>query len=200
MRIARKMQSGGLTAVLLAASALALAQTEPTHVLSRSKNGESQFVSDESAQKVWDISEGIRKLRLKFATLTLSASAAQVKPATNIISGKISLKSDEWFRVDGDKGRIVVFPIASGPATYEVEFQADRGTAPSQKDYDDSSASFSASKGLIVRTGKHLGIRLKIGVPAKQPVQVQLKTCLIEIGPLTGRIDAKLETGEIDYD
>ena len=135
-----------------------------------------------------------------FFALAPVAGALQAQAASTIVSDKVKLKPGEWFRIDGDKGSIEVFPISSGPITYSVEFRPDQGTSPSKKDYSDSTASYSAAKGLTVRTGKHLGIQLKIGIPIQQPLQVQLETGRIVIGQLTGKIDAKLKTGEIDYD
>ena len=188
MKIGRKFQLGGLGGVLLAATALAQAQTK-----------------DASAQVSWDsgtrgVIEKIREAREKLVAMAFSAGAAQGQAGAKDVSGQVELKAGAWFRVDGDKGHIEVYPIASGPVTYEVRFQADHGTRPSQQDYDDSSAVYDAAKGLSIRTGKHLEMKVKIGVPAKQPVEVQLETGLVEIGQLTGKIEARVQTGELDYD
>jgi hypothetical protein len=134
------------------------------------------------------------------SALMLSACAPRKKAVSKFVSDKVSLKAGGWFRVVADKGIVEVVPIASGPITYEVEFRPDQGAAPSQKDYDDSSATFDAAEGLTVRSGEHLGIRMKIGVPAGQPVQAQLESGALVIGRLTGKIDATLVTGELRYD
>jgi hypothetical protein len=134
------------------------------------------------------------------SALMFSACAPRKKAVSKFVSDKVRLKAGGWLRVVGDKGLIEVVPIASGPITYEVEFRPDQGAAPSQKDYDDSSATFGAAEGLTVRSGEHLEIRMKIRVPANQPVQAQLETGELVIGRLTGKIDATLVTGELRYD
>ncbi|MFI5363161.1 MAG: hypothetical protein ACHQ49_14435 [Elusimicrobiota bacterium] len=133
-------------------------------------------------------------------TLPLSAGAAQDSSATKVVSGTVILKTGDWFRVDGDKGGIKIVPIASGPITYEVAFRADPASAKRAGSFDDSSAVYDAARGLTIRSGKDVEIKVKIGVPAGQAVKADLETGAIEIGRLTGKIDAKVETGELDYD
>lgn len=144
----------------------------------------------------------MRKIAAALALGALPAFAAGAEPRAvpRTVWNTVELKPTEWFRVDADAGRIEVFPIVSGPAIYEVKFQPDRRASPTAKDYEDSSTSFSPDQGLVVHAGKHLGARIRIGVPAAQPVAISQGTGRLEIGRLTGRIEARLENGRLQYD
>ncbi|MFI5363164.1 MAG: hypothetical protein ACHQ49_14450 [Elusimicrobiota bacterium] len=204
MKKERMLQGAGFAGILLAATALA--QTTPRNeVPLLAPKGAPLAAGYAASQSTWEtdieaVSESIHNLRQRLSALTASATAVQSPAPSKFVSDKVGLKPGEWLRVDGDKGRIKIYPIASGPISYEVEFHPDQGTVPSQRAYGDSWAAYDAAKGLTLRSGKDLEIILKIGVPAKQPVKVVLETGRIEIGQLTGKIDAKLETGELDYD
>lgn len=136
-------------------------------------------------------------------SLPLSAAAADHK----IVSENVKIKPDQRIHVEMDKGALSVTPSSAGAMTYRVEFVRERrrwffgNTVPTAHDLEDSSASFDAAKGVLtIRTGKRLKALVKIGVPAKQPLDVQLKVGTADIGPVSGKLEAFVETGVLTYD
>lgn len=144
--------------------------------------------------------EAAWELGLKSAAAEIRQFRLATSGMPKVLSGRIDLPAGERLRVYGDKGSIEIFPIAVGPITYEVRFEADKGAAPTQRDVDGSTAAFTRESGLLLKTGRQIELRVKLGIPATQPVQVQLETGELLIGRLTGKIEARVKTGRLVYD
>ena len=139
-------------------------------------------------------------------SLPLSAAAADGK----VVSEQVKIGAGKEIHVAMDKGQLAVVPSGSGTLTYRVEFVPERGRSllkllhignPSAADYERSSASFDAATGtLAIRTGEHLKAIVKIGVPVKQPLDLNLTVGAAEIGPLSGKVKAFVATGDLKYD
>lgn len=134
--------------------------------------------------------------------LPLSAAAG-----SKTVSESVKVKPDQRISVQMDQGALSVKPSASGAMTYHVEFVRERrgwffgSTVPTAQDLESSTASFDAAKGqLTIRTGKRLKSVVTVEVPAKQPLDVQLKVGTAEIGRVTGKLDAFVDVGVLKYD
>lgn len=138
-------------------------------------------------------------------SLSLSAAAADGKT----VSDSVKIGAGRKIRVEMDKGLVVVKSSAAGTLTYRVQFTAERtgwrwffgSTVPSARDYDASTAAFDAATGVLsVRSGRRVSAVLTVEVPAKQALDLQLAVGDAEIGPRSGKLDAFVGVGELEFD
>lgn len=130
---------------------------------------------------------------------SMSASAVEGKVLTQVISDKVALTPKQWFRLDADKGEVKIVPGENGLVTYEVEFTPNRWSKPTAQDFKDSTAIYSAGM-LTVRCAQSLNVKVSLRVPPTQRVEALLESGVMSIGPITGELVAKVQTGTLDYD
>jgi hypothetical protein len=139
-------------------------------------------------------------------SLPLFARASDGK----IVSDKVGIEPQQKIRVEMDKGTLTVAPSASESLTYEVEFVLNQPGSglfrifdrkvPSPKDCEQCTATYSVETGLVIHSGEDFNAIAKIGIPVKQPLAVTLSAGRIDLGPLTGKIEALLGAGTLRYD
>ena len=148
-------------------------------------------------------------MRKSLIALLLSVPVLALAADGKVVSDQIRIDASQKVRVAMDKGYLTVLPSADGALDYSVEFKPDETCSlfpwgkihPSEDDYRASSVSFDHDKGVLtIQTGKHLDAVVKLKVPVKQSLDVQLKTVAAKIGPLAGRLDAFIENGIVKYD
>lgn len=149
-------------------------------------------------------------MRKSLIALALSLPLAVAAADGKAVSDRVKIDADRRIRVEMDKGSLTVTPSTTGYITYLVKFVPDEtrpmfrffgGVGPSPRDYDESSASFDALKGVLtIHTGSHLDAVVTIEVPVKQPLGLQLTTGEAKIGPVTGKLDAFIKDGILKYD
>ena len=126
--------------------------------------------------------------------------------AAKIISDKTSLKSGAEVRIVVDQGRVIVIPTNSPALSYRVEFVPSQSgwfgpKAPTSESYENSGASYNRDKEtLTVRTGANLNAQVTVYVPAAQSVDFRLAQGVADIGALTGRLKAFVDSGILRYD
>ncbi len=146
-------------------------------------------------------------MKMPMIALLLSLPLSAVATGGKIVSESVKIKPEQRIQVDMDQGALSVAPTAGGAMTFRVEFEAERhgwffgSSAPTARDLESSTASFDAAKGVLtIRTGRRLKAKVTIGVPAKQRLAVRLKLGTADIGPVTGKLDASVEVGDLSYD
>lgn len=148
-------------------------------------------------------------IALLLSTMAMSVGAVEGQAVAKVFSQEAAVRAEQKIRVEVDRGELKVAPGEPGKLSYQVEwvpshsrsfFKMFDKNAPTQKDYDACSASYSAEKGLQIKTGERVNAVVTVGIPAGQPLDIQLEAGVLEVGKLTGKLSAALETGTMKYD
>jgi hypothetical protein len=140
-------------------------------------------------------------IALALSMLAVGADAAQP------IQNEVALKAGQKVQVAQDKGTLTIKEAADGKLSYRVEFVPDRkkswwetAQGPTPRDYEDCKATYSAEQGLRILTGKGLNAVAVLNVPSKPGLDAQLKSGVLTIGQRTGRVEAFIGSGILEYD
>lgn len=140
-------------------------------------------------------------IALMFASWSAQAQAAR------LVENQIDVKPGQKIVVAQDKGKLTVNPSTGATLSYRVEFVPDqrrswwdRTPGPTQQDYDDCTATYSAEQGLRIHTGKGLSAVAVLNVPVTPALDAQLKAGILAIGQRAGRVEAFIGSGILEYD
>lgn len=147
-------------------------------------------------------------IALLLSGLAMSVGAVEGQAVAKVFSQEAAVKADQTLRVGLDRGELNVAPGEPGKLSYQVEWKPSRSRSffksdkdsPTQKDYDDCSAAYSAEKGLEIKTGERIEAVVTVRVPQAQPLEVKLDAGVLEMGKLTGKLSAHLDRGTMKYD
>lgn len=130
--------------------------------------------------------------------------------SAHAIEGKAGIKPGQTVRIAVDQGELRVVSGASDSLSYQVEFVPEGrtwsffglfGKGSSSQACEGCSASYDAEKGdLRVHSGSRFRAVVKVGVPKDQRLDVQLAVGTADIGPLVGKIAARVDVGTLAYD
>ena len=138
--------------------------------------------------------------------LSLSAFAAEADAFAQVVNQEIAVKSGQKILIASDSGKLNIKTSESGVLSYRVEFVKnqtgwlDFGPKPTQKDFDECTAIYTEEKGLKIHTGNGLNAIVIVSVPAKNALDVQLASGVLVVGPRSGKVDAFIGSGTLEYD
>lgn len=141
-------------------------------------------------------------------SLPLAACGQAGDKQAATMSSPLELPSGQQLRVEVNRGQVVVEPSGAEAPSYEVRFKKDQSLMvylglrkdPQGGACPDCTASYERSKGLRVQSPEGVNAIVKVRVPAEQALAVGLEVGTVKIGALTGRIDAEVGVGTLDYD
>jgi hypothetical protein len=135
------------------------------------------------------------------------AGAADGEAAAAVIMNEVAVKPNQKIVVSSDKGKVTVTSSDSATLTYRVEFVPDqkgswfnRAPQPTPAEYAQCSAVYSDEQGLKIRTAKGISAVVTIAVPARQALDAQLSAGVLTIGSRSGKVDAFIGEGILEYD
>lgn len=144
-------------------------------------------------------------LALLISMVTLSALAAG--EAGKVVSNEVAIKGDQKLVFSSNKGNIKIGVSKNGTVSYKVEFVPDqkpswweRGSAPSPKAFEDCTAEYTPEGGLKVTTAEGIGAVVILNLPDRQPLDAQLSSGILAIAARTGKVDAFIGKGILEYD
>lgn len=146
-------------------------------------------------------------LALLFSMGLFSAALAAGETAGKVISNEITIKADQKLVFSSNKGNIKIGVSKNGTLSYKVEFVPDqkpswweRGSAPSPKAFEDCKAEYTPEGGLKVTTAEGIGAVVTVNLPDRQALDAQLSAGILSIAARTGKVDAFIGEGILEYD
>lgn len=145
-------------------------------------------------------------IALLLSTGASSACAAEGKIVPQAVTNEVAMKPGQKIAVASDNGKLIVNASESETLTYRVEFIPNKtgfldfGAGPTQKDYDDCKATYTADQGLKVQVGKGLNAVVTVNAPAKAALDAQLKSGILTISARAGKVEAFIGEGILEYD
>jgi hypothetical protein len=119
---------------------------------------------------------------------------------SKVISNKMDTKSVQKVRIEMDRGLLEITPTEGDDLSYEVEFFPDFGNTASPENYANSTITTNNNEAIKIHTGENLRTTARVFVPKNKNIIIRMGSGTMEIGPLTGNIDARLEKGGIKFD
>jgi hypothetical protein len=139
--------------------------------------------------------------------VVLTAACGRTAPPPRFVEGKAVPKAGQMLVLSLDKGDVHVEASKTGELTWKVKFKADQGpslirlgSGPSQKDLDACTASWDSQKGFVVTTADGVGVEITVAVPEKESLQADLKAGILNIAARTGKTDARIGAGILEFD
>lgn len=146
-------------------------------------------------------------LALLISMGSLSAALAAGETAGKIVSNEVVIKADQKLVFSSNKGNIKIGVSKNGTLSYKVEFVPDqkpswweRGTPPSPRAYEDCKAEYTPEGGLKITAADGIGAVVTVSVPDRQALDAQLSMGILAIAARTGKVDAFIGEGILEYD
>lgn len=146
-------------------------------------------------------------LALLISIGSLSAALAAGETVGKVVSNEVAIKGDQKVMFSSNKGNIKIGVSKDRTLSYKVEFVPDHkpswwetGSAPSPKAYEDCKAEYTQEGGLKVTAAAGIGVIVTVSLPDRQALDAQLSAGILTIGARTGKVDAFIGEGILEYD
>lgn len=123
------------------------------------------------------------------------------------LSHQVRLPADQKVRIVADRGEFEVVSGGDAALSYKVDFVSNGNSSwwgasePTPEQLEKSQASFDETTGVLsIRTDEAITAKVRVTLPAKAPLKIEMGAGTLLIASRTGYVDARVDAGTLTYD